>query len=350
MPSPPTPPRDRRKPGQPRVRTPPSAAAPAREAASPTPKRKVAARAATAAAPKRKTAAPTPQRKVGARNTATRVKPRQRAGAVVEAPPRRTTGLRWPLEIARLFLRAPGFVQFGSVVLLLLLLAPSVNWLYQVMRKPTELLFPVSGRLFKTPTETWAAYAPLFRAHSTPIMTPELLAALAQSEASGNPVARTYWRWQATLDPFEIYKPASSAVGMYQFTDGTFEEARGYCVHDHRVVADGPWHDWQSCWFNALYSRVVPTHAVELAASNLDRRVRETIARRGIAGATLRQLQDLAIVTHLCGAGAAARFAANGLQPTPGQHCGDHDLRHYVDRVHGYARTFAGLRARGGGG
>ena len=26
-------------------------------------------------------------------------------------------------------------------------------------------------------------------------MTPELLAALAQVEGSGNPVARTYWRW-----------------------------------------------------------------------------------------------------------------------------------------------------------
>ena len=29
----------------------------------------------------------------------------------------------------------------------------------------------------KTPAETWATYAPLFHAHSTPLMTPELLAA-----------------------------------------------------------------------------------------------------------------------------------------------------------------------------
>ena len=58
----------------------------------------------------------------------------------------------------------------------------------------------------------------------------DLLAALAQAEGSGNPVARTYWRWSLTTKPFEIYKPASSAVGMYQITDGTYEIARRLCV------------------------------------------------------------------------------------------------------------------------
>ena len=53
-------------------------------------------------------------------------------------------------------------------------------------------------------------------AHATAVMTPELLAALAQVEGAGNPVARTYWRWQAGWNPFEVYRPASSAVGMYQ--------------------------------------------------------------------------------------------------------------------------------------
>jgi len=39
-----------------------------------------------------------------------------------------------------------------------------------------------------------AQYGPLFRRHSTVVITPELLAALAQVEGAGNPVARTYWR------------------------------------------------------------------------------------------------------------------------------------------------------------
>jgi hypothetical protein len=45
-------------------------------------------------------------------------------------------------------------------------------------------------------------------------MTPDLLAALAQVEGSGNPVVRTYWRFSLTNEPFENFRPASSAVGM----------------------------------------------------------------------------------------------------------------------------------------
>ena len=33
---------------------------------------------------------------------------------------------------------------------------------------------------------------------------PELLAALAQVEGAGNPVARTYWWWHLTWDPFAL--------------------------------------------------------------------------------------------------------------------------------------------------
>ena len=292
-------------------------------------------------------------RQPATRKTPTRAGEKRNGATAREATPRparrapraQARPARWQhaLRLVQALARAPGFLQFGVLVVLVVLLVPSANWLYQVARKPTELFFPVSGRLFKMPVDTWQAYGALFRLHSTSIMTPELLAALAQTEASGNPVARTYWRWAASLNPFEIYRPASSAVGMYQFTDATFDEARRYCVHDHHVVADGPWHDWNSCWFNALYARVLPSHAIELAASNLDRRVRETLARKGIRHASLRQQQELAIVTHLCGAGAAAAFASRGLRVTPGQHCGTHDLRHYIDRVLSFAQTFATL-------
>src|SRR5204863_7729554 len=131
----------------------------------------------------------------------------------------------------------------------------TVNWIYHVVRKPTELFFPVSGVLAKEPTETWRQYAPLFRRHSTAVMTPELLAALAQVEGAGNPVARTYWRWRLTWNPFAVYQPASSAVGMYQMTDAAFAEARRYCIRHHTAVEDG-------CWFNGLYTRVLPSHAI----------------------------------------------------------------------------------------
>ncbi|MFO7276072.1 MAG: transglycosylase SLT domain-containing protein [Pseudomonadota bacterium] len=222
----------------------------------------------------------------------------------------------------------------------------AVNWIYQVIRKPTELFFPVSGVLNKTPAQTWRAYESLFRKHSTHVITPELLAALAQVEGSGNPVARTYWRVSLTPHPFEVYRPASSAVGMYQITDGTFEQARRYCVHDHVVVEDGPWNDPKSCWFNALYTRVLPSHAIEMTSAYLDVQVRRILQRHRITTATLEQKQDLAAVIHLCGAGAGDRFARRGLRFTGGERCGDHDARAYVERVRSMRRVFERLASK----
>ena len=223
----------------------------------------------------------------------------------------------------------------------------AVNWTYQVIRKPTELFFPVSGALAKTPPETWRQYEPLFREHSTSVITPELLAALAQVEGGGNPVARTYWRWRLTWNPFELYQPASSAVGMFQITDATFREAKRFCIHEHVVVETGRWYDGGSCWFNSLYTRVVPSHAVELTAALLDHSVAKTIERQRIVTATLQQKQDLAAVIHLCGAGVGDAYARRGFRPTAGQQCGDHDVRGYLAQVNAMKRVFGRLASAG---
>ncbi len=256
--------------------------------------------------------------------------------------------LVWPVSrrvrrALRALLAAPLAIRImvGGLTILTVWLA--VNWVYHVVRKPTELFFPVSGVLAKEPSETWRQYAPLFRRHSTAVITPDLLAALAQVEGAGNPVARTYWRWRLTWNPLEVYQPASSAVGMYQITDATFREARRYCIHDHVVVEDGPWHDVHSCWFNNLYSRVVPSHAVELTAVLLDRGLAQTLERQRIASATLAQKQDLAAIIHLCGAGPGDAYARRGFRLTVGQRCGDHDVARYVARVNAMKRLFARL-------
>jgi hypothetical protein len=236
-------------------------------------------------------------------------------------------------------------VLVGAVVILVAWAV--VNWGYQVIRKPTELFFPVSGALAKSPPETWRTYGPLFTAHATAVITPELLAALAQVESGGNPVARTYWRWRPTANPLALYQPASSAVGMYQITDGTFQEAKRYCIHGHVVVEDGPWHEVRSCWFNSLYTRVVPSHAIELTAALLDRGVARALAGQRITAATLQQQQDLAAVIHLCGAGAGAAYAARGFRLTAHHQCGDHDVTHYLAQVNALKRQFARLAAAG---
>lgn len=248
--------------------------------------------------------------------------------------------LRLPRRALRTFAAAPMGLQALMAMLIAGVLWFAVNGLYQVIRKPSELFFPVSGTLNKTPYATWRQYGPLFRKYSTEVMTPDLLAALAQVEGSGNPVARTYWRWSLNSAPFDVYRPASSAVGMYQITNGTFAEARRLCVRSHRVVDDGPWNDWNSCWFNSLYTRVIPAHAVELTAAYLDRRVASILQDRPAKFATLERKQDLAALIHLCGAGAGDIYVRHGMRLAKAQRCADHDARDYIERVDAAKREF----------
>jgi hypothetical protein len=275
---------------------------------------------------------------------------RKRAGAR-----RRTSSFKWlrkwwpSVAVRKRWMRAfshtPATLQFAVLAAVLVTLWFGLNWIYQVVRKPSELFFPVSGVLYKMPAETWDTYESVFRKHSTSTISPAFLAALAQIEASGNPIARTYWRWSLTESPFDLYRPASSAVGMYQLTDGTFAEARRYCIHDHVVVEDGPWHDIHSCWFNSLYTRVIASDSVELTSAYLDRKVAQALANARIKRATLRQKEDLAALIHLCGAGAGERYARRGLRLIAHQRCGDHDARAYLNRVQGMKTAFLRLGA-----
>jgi hypothetical protein len=261
---------------------------------------------------------------------------------------RRVRWLRWPKRALprrwlRRLRRAPwvwqlliwGLLAAGSVL--------AINGIYQVARKPTELFFPVSGVLAKTPHDTWREYGDAFRHFATPAISPELLAALAQVEGSGNPLVRTYWRWAWGTQPFELYRPASSAVGMYQITDGTFAEARHYCIHHHALVQEGPWSDWRSCWLNSLYLRVLPWDAIELTAAYLDLKVNAILAQGRHADATLVQREHLAAIIHLCGAGAAAGYAHRSFRIKEGERCGIHDPREYLRRVDEMRAVFTRL-------
>jgi hypothetical protein len=260
---------------------------------------------------------------------------------------RRFARARWRTfhAVAKAVLASPPTLR--SVVLLssILLLWFGVNWAYHAYNKPSEVLFPLDRSFNKNPDETWKQYGSLFRKHATSVMTPELLAALAQVEGGGNPVARTYWRWQLTWNPLELYQPASSAVGMYQITDGTFQEATRYCIHDHRVVEEGPWRDPNSCWFNSLYSRVLPSHAIQLTSALLDRRVESAVGPRRTGTVALRQKQDLAAVIHLCGSTVGRAYVTRGFRLPHHQRCGDHDVRSYLARVNAMKYQFARLAA-----
>ncbi|MGH8218384.1 MAG: lytic transglycosylase domain-containing protein [Steroidobacteraceae bacterium] len=283
---------------------------------------------------------------------------RKRARARGSGKLRFLRGLKrlWPRARARrrawrLFRGASGLVQLVALCAVCGTAALAVNGVYQVLRKPTELLFPVSGTLAKLPAETWRDYGSLFRRYATRRLSPEFLAALAQVEGSGNPIARTDWRWSWRPHFFELYRPASSAVGMYQITDGTFAQARHYCIRDHVVLSDhvvlGAVGAARRCWLNGLYFRVIPSDAVELTSAYLDARVESTLAQAGIGSVTSRQAERLAAVIHLCGAGAGEAYVIRGLRFRAGERCGEEDPRSYVARVEAMREVFARLAAHG---
>jgi hypothetical protein len=232
-------------------------------------------------------------------------------------------------------------VRIVGVVAILVAVVALTNLVYQVIRKPTELFVFIGHRLDKEPPETWRQYGALFRTYSTPSIPPELLAALAQVESSGNPVDRTYWRWRWSLNPFAIYRPASSAVGLFQTTDPAYAEAARFCIRDNAVTDTG-------CGFTGLYFRALPSHAIELASVYLDRHVAAVLALAGDVKPNPQQKQDLAAFIHLCGAGPATAFARHKFQMTGGERCGDHLVGAYVARVNALKRQFLRLAADDG--
>ena len=218
---------------------------------------------------------------------------------------------------------------------------------YQLARKPTEILAVVAGPAPRTPGQTWARYGPLFRAHATDLVPPELLAALAQAESDGDPFARTPWRWRWTWNPLALYAPASSAAGLYQLTDAAFDEGRRLCVHDHRLARAGPWYDLHACWFPWLYSRAVPSHAIEMTAARLHDHLVRILGAPAAARLPPVHRERLAAVVHLCGPARALRYVRRGFRSAPGERCGDHLVAPYLARVGRLAAAFARLAAGG---
>jgi hypothetical protein len=245
-------------------------------------------------------------------------------------------GARWA---RRKLARAPRALRIAGAVAILLPVFALTNLVYHVIRKPTELFFFVGHALDKEPHETWRQYGRLFRTYSTHTITPELLAALAQTESSGNPVARTYWRWRLSFNPFAIYQPASSAVGLYQMTDPAYAEVTRFCIRDNAVSDTG-------CGLSP-YIRALPSHAIELASVYLDRSVADVLHRAGNPKASAQQKQDLAAFIHLCGAGPATAYARRKFQMIAVERCGDHLVAAYVAKVDAMKREFLRLAANG---
>ena len=133
---------------------------------------------------------------------------------------------------------------------------------------------------------------------------------------------------------------------MYQLTDGTFAEAKHYCIHDHHVVEEGPGTIGIRAGSTVSTCVSFRVDAVEMTSAYLDRAVTATLLAI-TCGRPPAPEQDLAAVIHLCGAGAGDLYVRRGLRLTDGQKCGDHEARVYVGRVDAMECLFARLAAGG---
>ena len=116
--------------------------------------------------------------------------------------------------VRRFYVARPA-IRIAVIAVTALLGLTTFNLVYHVLRKPTEMFAFISGEFDKAPADTWRDYGSLFREYSTATISPELLAALAQVEGAGNPVARTYWRWQLSWNPLALYRlPSTLVVGQ----------------------------------------------------------------------------------------------------------------------------------------
>lgn len=216
-----------------------------------------------------------------------------------------------------------------------------INFVTQIVRKPTQALQFAGLNSKKSISETWRNYENSFYASATTVLTPDFLAAIAQAESAGDPIAQPPWVFRFNKNLWQFYSPASSAVGLMQITDGTFEQVKDYCIQDGKLAKRGRWYDFNSCWFNSLYTRLFPSHSIQLAAAHMQLHIHNLI-KGDLAAWPLMNLQKLAAIIHLCGKQRGSDFVRAGFN-LPFSTCGTHNVNDYLIKVFRFKRQFSKL-------
>lgn len=217
----------------------------------------------------------------------------------------------------------------------------ALNFSWQIYQKPTETLSLIFGQQVKSPQQTWNDYGSEFKENSTLLLSPTFLAALAQIESGGDPFASPPWQWNWQRTWKDWFAPISSSVGLYQFTRGTYEQARSFCIQNNQVVRTGQWFEWNTCWFNAFYMRFSPSDSIEMAASFLTHSLTKLLPKEQQVSSA--SAEKLAAIIHLCGEGVAQRFV-NRLSAISTRHrCGTHSISTYLKKLQRTKKIFEGI-------
>lgn len=205
------------------------------------------------------------------------------------------------------------FVYFKVILAILLL-----NAAYHLFQNPIHLLSFVAHPFHKTPQETWAAYSHHFEKHGDSKVTPELLAALAQAESSGNPLAAPPWQLRMSTDLAEIYAPASTAFGLMQITKGTFQTMLQIAREEGRPAP--------------VMTRLSVGDQIQLSAMNIRRNLQELVGDR-FHSFEARRITNLSSVIHLCGPEVGRRLVRAGFKVDRLPKCGSHWPEIYTRKV-----------------
>jgi hypothetical protein len=226
----------------------------------------------------------------------------------------------------------------GIVVGLFLL-----NVIVGVVRKPAHLLTPITKYFYKVPSQTWDSYQGIFETYETQTLDASFLAALAQAESAGNPIATPYWEFTFQQDILSFFRPASSSLGLYQMTYDTFQDAKRFCFVDGRIAVDAKKSDLKNCWQNDFKFRFSASDSVHLTSARLSYYTESSLRKQGVKASRLQRQQTAAII-QLCGPGKAQEFIRSGFNVKKMGACGSHSVSAYIKRVFSYKKTFMAMR------
>lgn len=232
--------------------------------------------------------------------------------------------------------------NFYYLVLGLVIGVLGLNILIGVIRKPAHLLNPISKFFYKVPSQTWQSYRGEFKEYETDIMDAAFLAALAQAESSGNPIATAYWHFSFKQDLLSIFQPASSSLGLYQMTMDTFKDAKRFCFSEDGIRVDENRANLKACWKNNFRFRFSAADSIQLTSARLHYYTNVALSnyKKTLSKTTK---QQLAAIIQLCGPGRAKEFIRNGFSLKQMKACGSHSVPNYVSRVFKYRKIFASL-------
>ena len=234
--------------------------------------------------------------------------------------------------IGRLFLLNK--YQFATLLLVFFIAG---NMTLQIIQKPTEILSFFLGHQTKNPKQTWESYSDILYRQATTTIPATYLAALAQAESGGDPYSSPPWKLDLKKSWKQIFAPASSSVGLYQFTSGTFKAAKKYCIHNNKLARSTVWSDINGCWFNSLYFRFSASDSIELASAYLTNYVQRLLGKKRTS---LRNRKRLASIIHLCGVRIGKKFVRNNFKLKRIRKCGTHSVSRYVRRIENLERKF----------